>query len=257
VGRLHRFRALGWRTGLAACAGLALVATGAHAQDATWTGAGGGEWTDAGNWAPNQVPGGTATFTSTGTTTVDNNNGVVSVGNIQFTAAPNAQAYTINVDNTFIINGPNGVTNSSTNTQTFNIIAGQAPTLVFNNGASANTGTGAVIYNNDFFVEFHSTSTAGNINTTWNNNSEIIQFFDSSNAGSGTINNHAAQVNFFDSSRALSSPSSTTRRASSRSTTRAPPAARSSPTTRSGQLSATSSSTTRPRPAARSSPTTG
>jgi len=204
VGASRHLRALARRACIAGlAAGLGLATTSVHAQDATWTGAGGGEWTDPNSWNPNTVPTGTATFSNAGTTTVDNNGGVVTIGDIRFTAAPNnAQAYTINVDNTFIINGPNGVINSSTNTQTFNILAAQAPTLVFNNGASANSGSGAVVYNNDFFVEFHNTSTAGNINTTWNNNSEIIQFFDSSNAGSGTINNHAAQVNFFDSSSA-------------------------------------------------------
>jgi outer membrane autotransporter protein len=184
-------------------AGLGFAAlTVAHAQDATWTGANSGDWTDPGNWSPNQVPGGIATFTSpAAATTVDNNNGVVFVGAINFTAAPNALAYTFNVESNFIVNGA-GVTNSSTNTQTFNVVASSGASLVFNGSATANNGTGAVVYNNDFFIEFDNTSNAGNVHTTFNNNTEIIQFFDSSNAGSATFNNHTAQLNFFISSSA-------------------------------------------------------
>ncbi len=181
-------------------AGLGLAASAAHGQDATWNGST-TDWTDPNNWTPNTVPAGTATFSSTGSATVDNTNGVVSIGAIQFTTAPNAQAYTINVESTFIING-SGVTNGSTNTQTFNINTTNAPTLLFQNSATANNGSGAVIYNNTFFIEFDNTSTAGNSHTTFNNNSEIIQFFDSSNAGSATFNNNAAQLNFFISSSA-------------------------------------------------------
>jgi uncharacterized protein with beta-barrel porin domain len=193
---------------LARCAGLAAIAAGlclaasaAHAQS-TWIG-GTTDWNTATNWSPNTVPPatGTAVFSSTGSTFVDNNSGFVSVGAIQFTAVPNAQAYTIQVDNTFVIGGA-GVTNSSTNTQTFSIPSAGAATLDFTNSATANNGTGAVVYNNSFFVEFDKTSNAGNAVTTWNNQSEIMQFFDSSSAGSATINNGAAQVNFFQTSTA-------------------------------------------------------
>ena len=180
----------------------------AHAQNATWVGGNGGdpnEWVEPNNWTPATVPTGTATFTNTGITTVMNDNGVVSVGAIQFTGTPNAQAYTINVDNPFIINAA-GVTNSSTNTQTFNIGDGNA--LVFQNSSTANNGSGSVVYNNSGtteepgsgFIDFENTSNAGNANTTITNNG-VVQFNDSSSAGSATITNNT-QLDFFNTSTA-------------------------------------------------------
>src|ERR1700728_2057481 len=111
--------------------GLCLAASAARAADATWNGAT-TDWNTANNWAPNAVPTGTATFSNTGSTTVDNASGNVTIGAISFTASPNAQAYTINIDNTFTINGA-GITDSSTNTQIFNVNA----TLNFSNSATA------------------------------------------------------------------------------------------------------------------------
>ena len=75
-----------------------------HAADATWTGASSTEWTDGANWTPNTVPDGTATFTDTGNTTADAN-GLVIIGGVVFTATPNAQAYTVNVNDAFLVNG--------------------------------------------------------------------------------------------------------------------------------------------------------
>ena len=92
----------------------------AHAADATWVGGNGGdpmEWVEDNNWTPTAVPNGVATFTSTGVTTVANDNGIVIVGEVFFTGTPNAQAYTINIDNPFIVNAA-GIINNSTNTQT-------------------------------------------------------------------------------------------------------------------------------------------
>jgi hypothetical protein len=96
-----------------------LGAGAAHAQNAAWNGAT-TDWNTATNWTPNTVPTGTATFTNTGSATVDNASGNVTIGAVSFSAVPNAQAFTVNIDNTFIINGA-GVTNNSTNTQIFNV----------------------------------------------------------------------------------------------------------------------------------------
>src|SRR6478609_1225407 len=75
--------------------GIVMGQNPALAVDNTWTGASTTEWTDGANWTPTPVvPDGTATFTNTGSTTVDSN-GLVGIGSIIFTAAPNAQAYTI------------------------------------------------------------------------------------------------------------------------------------------------------------------
>src|ERR1700748_1797781 len=96
----------------------ALGGTSAHAVDGTWIG-GGDEWTDPTHWSSNpNVPDGTATFTINEPTAVQSN-GFVSIGSVQFTAAPNAQAYTITTNDVFVVNGA-GVFNNSTNTQTFN-----------------------------------------------------------------------------------------------------------------------------------------
>jgi uncharacterized protein with beta-barrel porin domain len=199
VGAVDYFRARSRSLGVLA-AGLCLGAPVAFAQDATWVGGNAGdtnEWVEPLNWTPQTVPTGTATFTDTGVTTVANDLGVVTIGAISFTGTPNAQAYTINVDNPFIVNGT-GVTNDSTNTQTFNITSGNS--LVFQNGSTANNGTGAVTYNNSFFIFFQNTSNAGNANTTFVND-EIIEFNDTSSAGSANFTNNI-QIDFFDSTTA-------------------------------------------------------
>jgi uncharacterized protein with beta-barrel porin domain len=149
---------------------------------------------------PNTVPSGTATFTNTGSATVDNASDNVTIGAISFSAAPNAQGFTVNIDSAFIINGA-GVTNSSTNTQIFNVDPhSNAVPLIFQNSATANNGTGAVTYNNFFFTYFQNTSNAGNANTTIVNN-KIVQFNDTSSAGSANITNNV-ETDFFDSTTA-------------------------------------------------------
>ncbi len=85
----------------------ALGVVSAHAVDATWVGGNAGdvnEWVEPNNWTGTTVPDGIATFTDTGVTTVANDNGIVIIGELLFTAAPNAQAYTININNPFIVN---------------------------------------------------------------------------------------------------------------------------------------------------------
>src|SRR4051812_19579895 len=98
----------------------ALGVVAAHAVDGTWTGATSTEWTDGTNWtsAPD-APDGTATFTNTGPATVDSN-GFVNIGAVVFTAAPDAQPYTVNTYDIFAVNGA-GISNNSTNVQTFNV----------------------------------------------------------------------------------------------------------------------------------------
>src|SRR5665213_870676 len=156
-------------------ASTALGVVGAQAQDATWVGGNGGdpnEWVENNNWTPTTIPTGTATFTNSGVTTIANDAGVVAIGELLFTAAPNAQAYTFNVDNPFIVNGT-GIINNSTNTQTFNVSSGNS--LIFQNGSTASGGTGPVSITNNSggFINFQSTSSAGN--STIINNS-ILQF---------------------------------------------------------------------------------
>ncbi|WP_223153961.1 prepilin peptidase [Bradyrhizobium japonicum] len=165
----------------------------AHAVDGTWTGAT-TEWTDGTNWTSNpDVPDGTATFTNTGSNTVDSN-GVINIGAVVFTAAPSAQAYTVNTNDIFVVNGA-GISNNSTNVQTFNV----SSSMVFTNSSSASGGSNVVTYNvSAGAMIFNDTSTAGSANIT---NNGDVEFNGSSNAGTATITNNIV-MNFNDASSA-------------------------------------------------------
>lgn len=172
----------------------ALGVVAAHAVDGTWAGAT-TEWTDGTNWTSNpDVPDGTATFTNTGSNTVDSN-GVVNIGSVVFTAAPNAQAYTVNTNDIFVVNGA-GISNNSTNVQTFNV----SSSMVFTNSSSASGGSNVVTYNvsGGGAMIFNDTSTAGSANIT---NNGDVEFNGSSNAGTATITNNIV-MNFNDASSA-------------------------------------------------------
>ncbi|GLR85446.1 autotransporter domain-containing protein [Bradyrhizobium iriomotense] len=194
----------------------ALGVVAAHAVDGSWTG-GTGEWTDATNWSSNpDVPDGTATFANTGATNVVNDNGVVTIGTIQFTNT--AQAYSVTINNPFIVNGT-GIINSSANTQNFEVTSGNS--LVFQNNSTASGGSGAVVITNDtggnvFFIQnstagtasivnnsflsFDDTSSAGTAQIT---NNFQTDFFSAASAGSATISNAAsATLNFHNTSTA-------------------------------------------------------
>ncbi len=195
----NRLRSAARQSLAALLATTALGVVSAHAVDGTWV-SGSGEWTDPTSWSSNPtVPNGTATFNNGGTTAVTNNGGVVAIGEILFTSAPNAQAFAFTINNPFIVTAT-GIVNNSTNTQTFEVTSGNS--LVFQNGSTGNSGTGAVSITNDGggFINFQNTSSAGNANTTIVNNS-ILQFNDTSMAGGATITNNI-QTDFFDSSSA-------------------------------------------------------
>ncbi|WP_245502431.1 autotransporter domain-containing protein [Bradyrhizobium betae] len=174
----------------------ALGVVAAHAVDSTWTGATSTEWTDGTNWGPTPtVPDDTATFTNTGPTTVDSN-GLVNVGAVVFLAAPNAQAYTVNVNDVFVLNGT-GIANNSTNVQTFNVGA----SMVFTNSSSASGGSNFVTYSvSGGAMSFNDTSTAGSAHIT---NNGDVEFNGSSNAGTATIVNNVV-MNFNETSSAFS-----------------------------------------------------
>lgn len=171
----------------------ALGVVAAHAVDGTWVGGTSTEWTDGTNWSPTPiVPDVTATFTDTGLTTVDSN-GLVNIGAVVFTAAPNAQAYTINTNDIFVVNGV-GISNNSINAQTFNVGA----SMVFLNSSTASGGSNFVTYNVGSSMSFNNTSTAGTAHIT---NGGDIEFNNSSIAGTATIVNNAV-INFNDTSSA-------------------------------------------------------
>jgi uncharacterized protein with beta-barrel porin domain len=170
--------------------GFAAIASGsAMAQNATWSG-GSTAFGDSTNWTPATVPTATATFTNSGSANVDDSLGGIAIGTIFFSS--NAQAYTFNIDNSLILNG-SGITNNSTNTQTFNFTSVNPAQVVFNNSSSASNGTGAVTINNSGFITFQNTSTAGSATIV---NNEILTFTDSSSAGSAHITNNV-ETDFF------------------------------------------------------------
>jgi autotransporter-associated beta strand protein len=197
-------------------ASTALGVVSAHAVDATWTGGNAGdpnEWTEPANWTGGTVPDGTATLSTSATTGIDSN-GIINIGRIQFTAAPNAPAYTINTFDLFMVNGT-GVFNDSTNTQTFNVTS----STLFQNSSAASGGSkpvtyvntgfmtlldsstaGTAIITNNSVLSFNATSTAGTAKIT---NNVVADFFDSSNAGTANITNAAgATLTFHDASTA-------------------------------------------------------
>ncbi|KJC34234.1 autotransporter [Bradyrhizobium sp. LTSP849] len=172
----------------------ALGVVAAHAVDGTWTGASSNEWTDGTNWTSNpSVPDGTATFTNTGLNSVTSS-GVVDLGSVIFTAAPNAQAYTITTNDIFLVHGA-GISNNSTNTQTFTVGA----SMIFQNSSTASGGTKAVTYNVvGGSMTFGDTSTAGTAIIT---NGGDVEFNGSSSAASAAITNNAT-LNFNETSSA-------------------------------------------------------
>src|SRR5581483_1420967 len=134
------------------------------------------EWIENNNWTPATIPTGTATFTNNGAPTTVDANGIVSVNAITFTGAPNnAPAYTITMNDLFIVSGT-GVTNNSTNTQTIN----NTVSAVFQNSSTA--GTAIIVNNGD--VEFNISSTAGLTQIT---NNATVNFNDNATAGSANI----------------------------------------------------------------------
>lgn len=192
----RRFRAVVRHSLATLLATTALGVVAAHAADGTWVGGTSTEWTDGTNWSPTPtVPDDTATFTNTGLTTVDSN-GLVNIGAVVFTAAPNAQAYTINTNDIFVVNGV-GISNNSTNAQTFNVGA----SMVFLNSSTASGGSNFVTYNVSSAMSFNDTSTAGTAHIT---NGGDIEFNNSSTAGTATIVNNAV-INFNDISSANAS----------------------------------------------------
>jgi fibronectin-binding autotransporter adhesin len=178
----------------------ALGGGSAHAVDGTWIGSG-DEWTDPTNWSSNpSVPDGTATFT-VNTPTAVQSNGFVGIGSVQFTQTPNAAAYTITTNDVFVVNGA-GVSNNSTNTQTFVT----ASTTLFQNSSTASGGSKTVSYFNVGAMLFQNSSTAGTATIT---NNSSLEFDNTSTAGAAKITNNVV-ADFFDSSSAGTSQTTNT-----------------------------------------------
>jgi hypothetical protein len=78
------------------------------------------------------------TFSDTGSTTVGNAGGSVTLGGILFSATPKRKLTRSPIDNAFTLNGT-AVVNNSTNSQAFTVSSGQI--LTFQYSASASAGT--------------------------------------------------------------------------------------------------------------------
>jgi outer membrane autotransporter protein len=189
------------------------VSGAAFAQDATWVGAT-SDWNTLGNWNPNVVPTGTATFnpsTPTSITFSAPSTAVTAVQNLAF----NAPGYTFNLTSTSLSITGSGIQASLPNAPTFNV---SFPALEFTNSSTAgpailnafNTGPIAFLGNSNAgnatinaglagstsisdpvgftggFVFFRGSSTAADAKITsfWASN---IEFQDTSKAGNATI----------------------------------------------------------------------
>ena len=154
---------------------------GAHAQNATWTGAvPGGDWNTNGNWLPASVPTGIATFDNTGLTQAITVSADASINTIALSAGAPTYSYTINAGVAFDILGA-GIVNNSANAPNFL----NNGTLNFSNSSTA---ANANIINNST-LSFNNTSTAASASLI---NNGFIFFSNTSTAATSTILNNTS-----------------------------------------------------------------
>src|SRR3954447_20754685 len=175
-------------------AAIGIVATSAHAQDATWKFApGSNDYNTPANWTPTAAPigpSGTASFGASGTTSLTFSTGT-SVDTFQFN--PGAPAYTFDLNGHFLEFTGAGILNNSSNAPTISAFG----LLQFDNTATAGN---AIINNTPGSTSFTGFSTAGTATIT-NSGGGLLSFTDSSAAGSATITTNAvSQTQFFANS---------------------------------------------------------
>jgi autotransporter-associated beta strand protein len=171
-------------------AAIGIVATSAHAQDATWRFApGSSDYNAPANWTPTAAPigpSGTASFGASGTTSLTFSTGTT-VDTFQFN--PGASAYTFGLNGHFLEFTGSGIVNNSSNAPTINALG----LLQFDNTATAGN---AIINNTPGSTTFTGFSTAGTATIT-NSGGGLLSFTDSSNAGSATITTNAGSLTQF------------------------------------------------------------
>jgi autotransporter-associated beta strand protein len=198
-----------------------LSAFAANAQNAAWRPTPlSPDWNANGNWTPNSVPTGTATFDVSNTTSLRFSQLNTSVGTLQFNSL--APGYTFTVVHqcpsvncgiqTVNVNGT-GIVNNSGVKPTFSIQAGGS--VVFQNSSSAGNATintvdnVGLIFSNLVFVNSSTAATATIVNDTGLLNGGHTQFgtffgTDTANAGSAHItNNFTAGTTFFANTSAM------------------------------------------------------
>lgn len=182
------------RGGIAPLLGcLALVAAEAAAQDGTWNGFSSGDLGSGGNWIPDSVPTGTATFGATGTTTVflDNSR---AFGTLSFEAGAPAYAITLNGgfgnDVALTLDG-GGIANASDFAPTIRLSpadASGAVQLLLQNGASLGNAAVSGGTGGPTLVQFSGTASGGSATI----DGVPIVLLGASSLGNATVTNAAS-----------------------------------------------------------------
>jgi autotransporter-associated beta strand protein len=167
---------------LVAAALLVAVTRPAAAQDATWNLNGTGVYNTNGNWTPNAVPTGTASFGVSNQNAVTFSSISTSIGGWTFNAGASAYAFDIASGQILAFNGAGIVVNAGSAAITDGGI------LQFHNTSTAGSAAIITTGGGSQFVQFFDTSTAGSAAITNNNNGFLI-FTDNSTAGSAAIAN--------------------------------------------------------------------
>jgi autotransporter-associated beta strand protein len=196
-----------WRTspvGLAVLTATA-VCTAAQAQDATWKAAPlDSNYNNPGNWNPDNVPTGTATFATSSITSLTFASAATSIGGWTFNAGASNYTFTLSSPNTLTFNGAGILINGGSAA-----ITNVAGTIAFNNASTAgsaqfvNQGTGGLIRFG--ILGGTDTANAGTAVIQNGNHAELgglfggesVQFFGHTSAASATITNDGKGETFF------------------------------------------------------------
>jgi autotransporter-associated beta strand protein len=185
---------------LASASLLALaLAEPAKAQDATWlANPGSGDFNTGGNWTPAAVPTGTAFFNTSATTALSIS-ALTTVGGFTFNAGASNYNLTNNWSLTF--------TGAGIDVQGGSLTITNPNSVDFRNGATA--GSISIFNTSGGSTNFYNTSSAGSATIDTNNGG--VTFFDSSTAGHSTITNsgNVSNISFNNTSSAGSASIST------------------------------------------------
>jgi autotransporter-associated beta strand protein len=192
------------------------VCTAAQAQDATWKAAPlDSNYNNPGNWNPDNVPTGTATFATSSITSLTFASAATSIGGWTFNAGASNYTFSLNSPDTLTFNGAGILINGGSATINYSGVitftnastAGSAHFTTNNSGVmrfgtlggtdTANAGT-AFIENGLAFpgsTEFFAHTSAANANIT-NDGGGLTAFRDQSTAGHASISNNGGGTSF-------------------------------------------------------------
>jgi autotransporter-associated beta strand protein len=208
--RAHTFTRHSLRSVLSGGAALCAVLAGAAAQDATWLqNPGSSDWNTGTNWNGGVVPTGTATFGASNVSTLTFSAATTSLQSIQLTSAAPAYQFKSDSDSSkkVVLTG-SGIINQSTQEWTL------GTSLELHNAATAGNASIHVLEGSGISMgaytgrlKFFDTAAAGtaHLNSDFRGETRwiLVEFHDSSSAGSATINNGASgATSFYDTSSA-------------------------------------------------------